>query len=114
MLTGERIFKLMSERGMSLMEFSRQTGIAQSTISDWKRKGNTPSSDKVLVICKVLNVSPYELLQDTYRSDNDPAVDYIIVSKGTENYELITQFEKLTPSNKARLFGFISALTGEL
>ena len=110
MLTSERIFKLMGERGMSLVEFSRQTGIAQSTISDWKRKGNNPSSDKIMAICKVLNVSPYELLQDTYNTDNKHEVDYIIISKGTDNYELVSLFERLSPSNKDRVLGFISAL----
>lgn len=38
MTISERIFKLLQERGMSQKEFSDRTGIAQSSISDWKRK----------------------------------------------------------------------------
>ena len=34
----DRIFELLKERGMSQKEFAEKTGIAESTISDWKRK----------------------------------------------------------------------------
>ncbi|WP_197026883.1 helix-turn-helix domain-containing protein [Butyrivibrio sp. FCS014] len=37
----------MKERGISQKEFSRMTGIAESTICDWKRKGFNPSSGKI-------------------------------------------------------------------
>ena len=39
MLISERIYKYIAERGMSQIEFSKRTGISQSTISDWHRKG---------------------------------------------------------------------------
>ena len=62
MTISERIFKLLQERGMSQKEFSDRTGIAQSSISDWKRKKTNPVSEKILIICDVLDVTPYELL----------------------------------------------------
>ena len=42
--------------------FSEETGISQSTISEWKSKGTNPTSEKILIICKVLNVTPDWLL----------------------------------------------------
>ena len=39
MLISERIYQYMSSKGISQKEFSNRTGISQSTISDWKRKG---------------------------------------------------------------------------
>lgn len=51
MLISERIFLLMDKNGLSQKEFSEQTGISQSTISDWKRKKTNPSADKILKIC---------------------------------------------------------------
>ena len=45
MTISERIFKLMEEREIAQTDFSKATGIAQSTISDWKRKKTNPSSD---------------------------------------------------------------------
>ena len=51
MTISERIFKLMEEREITQMDFSKATGIAQSTISDWKRKKTNPSADKIMIIC---------------------------------------------------------------
>ena len=34
----DRIFELLKERNMSQKEFAQKTGIAESTISDWKKK----------------------------------------------------------------------------
>ena len=50
---------------MSQKEFSEKTGIAQSSISDWKRKKTNPVSEKILIICSVLDITPYELLGGT-------------------------------------------------
>ena len=62
MLISEKIFQIMNQKEMSQKEFSEWTGISQSTISDWKRKKTNPSADKILKICEVLGVTPYELL----------------------------------------------------
>ena len=57
-----KIFELIKEKKMTQKEFGKRTGIPQSTISDWKSKKLNPASDKILIICDVLEVSPYELL----------------------------------------------------
>lgn len=62
MLISDKIFTILKQIGMSQKEFARQTGIAESTISDWKRKGLNPSSDKIPAICKTLDISAEELL----------------------------------------------------
>ena len=59
MTISERIFELLDKRGMSQKEFSEKTGIAQSSISDWKRKKTNPVSEKILIICSVLDVTVY-------------------------------------------------------
>ena len=47
MTISERIFELLEKRGMSQKEFSEKTGIAQSSISDWKRKKTNPVSEHI-------------------------------------------------------------------
>ena len=42
----DQIFELLKERGMSQKEFSQKTGIAESTISDWKKKKTNPVSEE--------------------------------------------------------------------
>lgn len=110
MTISERIFKKMDELGLSQMEFSKRTGITQSTISDWKRKKTNPSADKILVICEVLSISPYELLQDTYNISQNSVREYKIITQGTACYDLVLEFEDLTPDKKERLFGYLQAL----
>ena len=39
MLISERIYKYLEEKKISQIEFANRTGISQSTISDWRRKG---------------------------------------------------------------------------
>ncbi len=65
MLISERIYKIMAEKNISQLEFSKITGIAQSTISDWKHKKTNPSADKIMIICAALGVAPEDLLIDT-------------------------------------------------
>ena len=96
---------------MSQIEFSRKTGISQSTISDWKRKKTNPAADKIMLICETLNVTPYELLQDTYASKASEKQDYVIISEGNENYELLVEIDSLDRHRKERLKGYLKSLT---
>lgn len=64
MSISEKIFKLMEERNITQLQLSQATGISQSTISDWKRKGTNPASDKIMKICKCLGCTPYDILNE--------------------------------------------------
>ena len=110
MIISERIFKIMEEKGIRQTDFSAQTGISQSTISDWKRKKTNPSSDKIMVICETLGVSPYELLQDNNRDNTNEMIDYTVVSEGTDSYDLLVEFEQMDKSMRDRLIGYMDAL----
>jgi|GEM_PF-5958004 len=68
MKISERIFQIMEEKEMQQLELSKRTGIAQSTIADWKRFKTNPSADKIMIICDALNVSPEDILFDTMTS----------------------------------------------
>ena len=85
-MISEKIFELILRNGMTQKEFSEETGISQSTISDWKRKGTNPSADKILKICEVLKVTPYELLgeNETERNAGNPEM-----SAGNETEKII-------------------------
>ena len=53
----EKIFARLEELHMSQIELSRRTGIATSTISDWRKKQINPQTDKLVAICKALDMS---------------------------------------------------------
>ena len=85
MTISQKVFELLREKGMSQKDFSMATGIPQSTISDWRKKNTNPASDKILVICDALDITPYELLSNVEEEGSRAnKVSYRIVTKGTE------------------------------
>lgn len=112
MTISERIFELLEKQGMSQKEFSEKTGIAQSSISDWKRKKTNPVSDKILIICNVLNVSPYELLggTDVVGARSNPS-EFILVEKNSEIGESLMTFYSLDREKQGRILGYMKALS---
>lgn len=49
--------KLIQERGITPYKVSKDTGVSQSTLSDWKRGVSTPKQDKLQKIADYLGVS---------------------------------------------------------
>ena len=109
MIISERIFSMLIEKGISQKEFSERTGISQSTISDWKRKKTNPASDKIMLICDVLNITPYELLSGVEKSKYT-ALNYVIVDKSSVDYQFLETLRSFDKSTKDRLFGYMQAL----
>ena len=106
-----RIFELLRERNMSQKEFAQKTGIAESTISDWKKKRTNPVSDKILIICEVLQVTPYELLSGAEHTGQRSRenITYVI-DKGTELGILVENYQQLEGKMQKRLLGYMEAL----
>lgn len=57
----ERIIK---ERGITSYRVAKDTGIAQSCLSDWKHRRSIPKVDKLIKIASYLDVSLEELVQE--------------------------------------------------
>ncbi len=108
MIVSERIFLMLNQKQMSQKEFAERTGISQSTISDWKRKKTNPSVDKILKICEVLQVTPYELLAENV-DEKGKCMDYDIALNKDEHL-LLEGYRKLEKGQRERLLGYLSAL----
>lgn len=110
MTISERIIDLINQRGMTQKEFSQMTGIAQSSISDWKRKKTNPVSEKIMVICEALQISPMELLSGTGDSDESVGSSTLIIDKSSELGQLIINMQTLDLHHRDLLFGYMKAL----
>lgn len=111
MTISQKIFDIIDERGMSQKDFSEATGIPQSTISDWRKKNTNPASDKILVICDVLDVSPYELLSNIKEDGNRAKrIRCRTIADGTEEGLLLDAYESLDAKSRGRLLGYVEAL----
>lgn len=60
--------KLIEEKGITPYRVYKETGVAQSTLSDWKNGKGTPSVDKLQKIADFLNVSVDYLLTGKEKS----------------------------------------------
>ncbi len=107
----DRIFDKLTELNMTQKEFSKRTGIPETTVSDWKKKMTNPTAEKILIICKVLDVTPEWLLSgvETHGTRSNPAVIYA-VDANTEAGELLTTFNSFDAKRQARLLGYAQAL----
>ena len=113
MTISERIFEKLNELSMSQKEFSEKTGINQSTISEWKKNHTNPTSDKIMIICKVLDVSPEWLLSGIdKKGENRHYVDWYIIDKDTELGYIIAEYNNMDVGTRNRILGYIEAMSG--
>ena len=111
MTISDRVFERLRQIDMSQKEFSEETGISQSTISEWKSKRTNPTSEKIMVICKVLGVTPEWLLsgiENTGSRGNNAS--WYVIDKETEMGSLIRGYHEMDEKTRARLMGYMEAL----
>ena len=107
----DRIFDKIEELNMTQKEFSKRTKIPESTISDWRKKKTNPTAEKIMVICKVLDVSPQWLLSGVEATgDRGNPRDWYAIDANTDSGLLISTFNSLDKSQQARILGYAEAL----
>lgn len=114
MIISERIFKILKEKGMSQNAFAKEVGLSGSTVSDWKTKKTNPSSNKIMTICRALEVTPEQLLtgrgiDEDYEEDTflKPKTDYVITKS---DKRIIQEYHSLNDEHKLRMLEYIKAL----
>ena len=99
----EKIFNRLTALHMSQIKLSRRTGIATSTISDWCKKKINPQADKLVAICKALDMSLVDLLCDDEDKNNKVlTADYVI-----DDQIVIDNIESLPIEKKRRLLRYL-------
>ena len=97
----EKIFARLEELHISQIELSRRTGIATSTISDWRKKKINPQADKLVAICRALDMSLVDLLCDEEEEHQVTQTDYILDEK-----HIIEVFRNSDHETKRRLLRY--------
>ena len=110
MTIGDRIFERLGEIGMTQKEFSEKTGISQSTISEWKSKRTNPTSEKIMIICDTLNVTPEWILSGSSKTGNrGNELPWYVIDRSTELGRLVSQYRELDEKQRARVMGYLQA-----
>ncbi len=107
----DRIFAVLKEKGISQKEFSRQSGIPESTISDWKKKGNTPKAESILAICRTLEIPVYDLLSDGTQSEPEREPDYYL---SDSEKDLIERYRGLDEKQKRTVLTYFDKLINRI
>ena len=107
----DRIFAVLKEKGISQKEFSRQSGIPESTISDWKKKGNTPKAESILAICRTLDISVYDLLSDGTQPVPEKEPDYFL---SDSEKDLIERYRGLDEKQKKTVLTYFDKLVNRI
>lgn len=102
----ERIFEILEQKDISQSELSKRTGIPTSTISDWKRKGNIPTADKITLVCEALQVQPEDILG----SMNSAEENRRVVLKNEPLWDFISLYDTLEDGQKKRLLKYMMAI----
>ena len=98
------IFNKMSEKKITQKEFSKRTNIPESTISDWKKKGNTPGAEKLTTIVAALGISVSELLGE----DKCGLTDYCI---SEEEKMIIDLYRNSSADVRRRIIAYLEKMS---
>lgn len=96
----EKITSLREERGWTTYRLSKLSGIPQSTISTWYRKNLMPPIDKLEIICQTFGITLAEFFNDTD----------VLVSMTEEEKNMLSQWNLLTPAQRAAVINIIVLL----
>lgn len=111
MIISERIFMILEKRYMSQSEFAKKVGLAPSTISDWKTKKTNPSADKIMDICRVLEVTPEELLTGKCIEEEQAGEDSEREDKMTPlDWQIIKDYHGMKEAQQRRLLKYMETL----
>ena len=111
MTISERIIERLKQISMTQKEFAEIVGIQQSTISEWKKNRTNPSSDKILPICRALDVTPEWLLSgvnETRKKGSE--FEYIVISRNSDAGDVLNRYNSLDSKTKERLKGYLDAM----
>lgn len=103
----EKIFSRLEELHMSQTELSKRTGIATSTISDWRKKKINPQSDKLVPICKALDVSLVDLLCN----EDDRNNKVLVKTDNASEMIIIEEISNASEDIKNKVFQYFRLLS---
>ena len=111
MTISERLFGIMEKKNISMSELSRMTGISRNTIFDWHKKNTNPGSDKIMAICRALEITPEQLLTGEGIDDVTefkPITEQAYVDR--TDAKLLEDYHGMQESQKKRLLAYVEAL----
>lgn len=108
--------ELCTKRGVTPYRVSKDTGIARSTLSDWKNGESTPKQDKLKKIADYFGVTVDYLMtgEESRYSAGDALLD-VRISEDVKLKEAIKKYYSLDDQKKKHVIELINLLSdGEI
>ena len=102
MTINERLFMVMKDKGISIRELARRTGITASTISDWNTKHTNPTAEKIPVVCEALGITTSYLLKGKEETD------FVLTD---EEKSLIESFRNTDEKSRKRYLAYFEQMS---
>lgn len=99
----ERIFSILSQKGITQKEFSQNIDVNEKTVSAWKKNNSLPPVDKISKISDYLNVTIEYLITGNENTK------HISLSPDEEN--LLSYFRELNDKDKGFILGEAKVLS---
>ena len=114
---GEKIYKLRSERGLTLEELAQKIGVGKSTVQKWETGSiKEMRRDKIQALADALGVSPeffFDLPKDEQYYTDDEAREMIEFLKNNKDYKvLFDALKTIRPSDIDSVKEFIEQQNG--
>lgn len=114
---GEKIYKLRSERGLTLEELAQKIGVGKSTVQKWETGSiKEMRRDKIQALADVLGVSPeffFDIPKDEQYYTDDEAMEMIEFLKNNKDYKvLFDAIRTIRPSDIDSIKEFIEEKNG--
>jgi len=82
----ERYAAIRDEKGKIDADVSRESGVPQSTFSDWKAERSAPKIEKLLKIAEAMGVDVMELFKDQADVEAERDIDRHEAIHGADGY----------------------------
>lgn len=89
----DNIFEIMKERGLTAYRVSKDTGISQASIADWRKGRSKPKIDKLKILAEYFGVSLASLTGESSEIDDTQQIQaqngYYVDKETTEYAEML-------------------------
>ena len=105
------VYELVVSFPRATSRLSRRTGISRNTIFDWHKKNTNPGSDKIMAICRALEITLEQLLTG---EGIDDVTEFKPITDRTNadrtDAKLLEDYHGMQDSRKKRLLAYVEAL----
>ena len=113
MTISQRIFSLLEQKGLTQKMLAESIGVSAAAVSEWRKKGTTPSAEKISAIAEFLGVSVEYILTGQTSSNslkNENNTDILIAGNSENSKNIVSSFYESQERENKEILNLINGL----